>query len=134
TSSSVWQNFQLPAPQSSTFAVAYDATPNGTGVDAVTGLSNGLATAYTSLAVIGRFNVSGFIDAINGPGYQAVNPLPSTPGATYHFRLVVNIPAHTYSLYVKPPTPPQTALAPNHAFRPDQNTVATLNTWSVAPP
>ncbi|HEV2670990.1 MAG TPA: Ig-like domain-containing protein, partial [Gemmatimonadales bacterium] len=65
TSTTAFQNAAFDS-QSGSFTAAFDATPNGSGIDAVTGLSQGAAAAYTDLAVIIRFNSSGTIDARNG--------------------------------------------------------------------
>ena len=114
-----------------TFDVSFDATPSAGNVDAVTGLSAAPALAYTDLAVIARFNSSGSIDAINGGGYAAANTVPYAGGSTYHFRAAVNVPSHTYSLYVTPPGKPETPVALNYAFRTGQGAVTALSNWAV---
>jgi hypothetical protein len=102
-------------------------------MDGVTGLSLNAATAYASLAVITRFNTLGFIDAINGAnGYAAMNSIPYTAGALYHFRVVTDPQAHTYSAYVTPPLAAnEIQIANNYAFRTDQATTSSLNSLSL---
>ena len=130
TSSASWQNTAMLSPNG-TFDVSFDATPSAGNVDAVTGLSAAPALAYTDLAVIARFNSSGSIDAINGGGYAAANTVPYAGGSTYHFRAAVNVPSHTYSLYVTPPGKPETPVALNYAFRTGQGAVTALSNWAV---
>ena len=65
------------------------------------GLSNGAATGFGNLGCIARFNPSGDIDAYNGTAYGA-STIKYSAGVSYHFRLVVNVTAHTYSVYVTP--------------------------------
>jgi chitodextrinase len=130
TSSASWQNTAMLSPLG-TFDVSFDATPSAGNVDAVTGLSAAPAGAYTDLAVIARFNSSGSIDAINGGGYAAADTVPYAGGSTYHFRAVVNVPSHTYSLYVTPPGKPETPVALNYAFRTGQGGVSALSNWAV---
>ena len=81
--------------------------------------------------MIARFNSSGSIDAINGGGYAAANTVPYAGGSTYHFRAAVNVPSHTYSLYVTPPGKPETPVALNYAFRTGQGAVTALSNWAV---
>ena len=130
TSSASWQNTAMLSPNG-TFDVSFDATPSAANIDAVTGLSAAPALAYTDLAVIARFNSSGSIDAINGGGYAAANTVPYAGGSTYHFRAAVNVPSHTYSLYVTPPGKPETPVALNYAFRTGQGAVTALSNWAV---
>src|SRR4051812_28343658 len=69
-SSSVWTNRSF-ALQTGTFAIEFDAVPQGPGVDSVVGLSYGAAVGYTNLAAIVRFFTNGLIDARSGSGYTS---------------------------------------------------------------
>jgi chitodextrinase len=130
TSSASWQNSAMLSPDG-TFDVAFDATPSAADIDAVTGLSATTAVSYSDLAVTARFNSTGTIDAINGGAYAAANAVPYSGGATYHFRAAVNVPNHSYSLYVTPPGKPETPVALNYAFRTGQTGVTALSDWAV---
>lgn len=77
-------------------------TITGTDSTSVIGLSNGAQTAYTGFAAIARFNPSGNIDARRGGSYAAASTIPCTAGTTYHFPMVVDTSAHTYSILVTP--------------------------------
>jgi hypothetical protein len=101
------------------------------------GLASGLPTANTDLAAIVRFNLTGTIDARNDGAYQAVTSIPYSGGATYHFRMVVNVLSHTYSAYVTPPGGTEQTIGVNYAFRTEQNTVTSLSalgTWVSSVP
>ena len=130
TSSSAWQNQPLPAHTGS-FTVGFDSTPDGNNIDAVTGLSNGPASGYESLAAIVRFNSAGFIDARNGADYASASPIPYTAGTSYHVRLVVNLATHTYSTYVTPKGSAETIVGLNYAFRSEQASVTSLTNWAL---
>jgi hypothetical protein len=136
TSSTTWQNTSFSA-QTSSFTFDFDATPSASGIDTVTGLSNGAATDYPSLAVIVRFNSTGTIDAINDTGkttggnYTAVNSIPYTAATSYHFKLTVNPSNHTYSAVVTPSGGSATTLATNYGFRFEQASTSTLNNWAL---
>jgi hypothetical protein len=126
TTNGPWQNTAF-ANQTGTLTVAYDVTPSAAKINAVVGLSNGVQTAYTGFAAITRFNPSGNIDARSGGSYTAINTIPYSGGVTYHFRLVVNIPAHTYSAFVTAPGQAEQTIGTNLNFRTEQATVSQLN-------
>jgi hypothetical protein len=71
------------------------------------------------------------IDARNGGTYTAVNSIPYSANQTYHFRFVVSLSSHTYSLFVTPPGQSEQAVALNYAFRTEQASATTLSYWSV---
>src|SRR5213594_2938347 len=121
-----WQNVAFAA-QSGAFVAEFDATPNNAAMDGVMGLSNGPAAAYSSLAAIVRFNTSGMIDAINGGAYAASAAIPYSAGTTYHVRLAVSVPAHTYSVYVRSGSNAEQLLASNFSFRTEQAAASALN-------
>ncbi len=129
TSTTGWGSAAL-SPQTGSFTVQFDAIPNGTAVDAVTGFSATSTALYSDLAVIARFNASGMIDARNGAAYAATSVIPYVAGTTYHFRLVVNVPAHTYSAFVAPAGGMEQTIGINFAFRSEQSAVAALGSWT----
>jgi hypothetical protein len=126
-----WQNMPFVSAQSGTFTAEVDATPLGGGIDAGVGLSNGAQTAFTGLACVARFNSFGNIDARNGGSYAAAATIPYVSNSSYHFRFVVNLPTHTYSIYVTSAGAAEQAVGINYAFRTEQASVGSLNNWSV---
>jgi hypothetical protein len=117
--------------QSGTFTASFDATPSASPTNSVVGLSNGTQTAYSGYACLVRFNPSGAIDARNGSAYAASQTIPYSANATYHFRIVANVSAHTYSAFVTPPGGSELTIGSNYGFRTEQNTVTALNSWAV---
>jgi phage replication-related protein YjqB (UPF0714/DUF867 family) len=126
-----WQNRALVSDQTGTFTAEIDATPQGSNIDAGVGLSNGAQTTFAGLACITRFNSQGKIDARNGSAYAALSQISYSPNTSYHFRYVVNMPAHMYSVYVTPEGASEQAVGTNYAFRTEQATVSSLNNWSL---
>jgi hypothetical protein len=126
-----WHNTRLSAAQTGTFSVQYDATPSASPLNAVIGLSQGTQTAYTGFAALTRFNQSGSIDARNGGAYATQSAIPFSAGLTYHFRLVINIPADTYWIFVTPPGGKEQTVGSNFAFRTEQNAVTALDAWGL---
>jgi len=126
TSGGPWQNTAIAA-QTGTFTAIFDTTPSASPLNAVVALSNGAQTAYTAFATLVRFNPSGDIDARNGGVYSALSVIPFAGGKTYHFRLVINVPARTYSIFVTPPGGTELTVGTNFGFRTEQNTVTSLD-------
>jgi len=78
-----------------------------------------------------RFNTTGTIDARNGSAYAAVTNVPFLANTTYHFRLVINVAARTYSAYVTPPGGSELTIAGNYAFRTEQASVTNINNFDA---
>jgi hypothetical protein len=129
TSTTSWQSFPV-STQRGTFTASFDAVPNAANINAVTGIQNGTATGYTSQACQVRFNSNGTIDARNGGGYTATT-VNYVAGTSYHFRLEINVPAHTYSIYVTPSGQSEITLGTNCAFRTEKASVSQLTGWSL---
>src|SRR5262249_55517418 len=129
-SSNGWQNAPFPT-ETGTFTAEFDATPSVSPINSVIGLSRGAQVDYTGFAVLARFNPSGNIDARNGGAYAATSTIPYSANVSYHFRLVVNVPAHTYSVFVTPAGATERTVGTNFAFRTEQNTVTGQDWWGV---
>jgi len=126
-----WVNDPFDVAQTGSFTATFDARPSVGSIDSVVGISNGPQTTYPGFACLARFNASGNIDARNGGAYAAAATIPYAGNNTYHFRLVVNIPAHTYSIYVTPPAGTEQTVGLNYAFRTEQAAVTTLSSWAT---
>jgi hypothetical protein len=79
-----------------------------------------------------RFNETGTIDARNGGAFRADLKLRYVPGTVYHVRMVVDVPAKSYSVFVTPSGQHEAALALNYAFRSQQSSVRTLRKLVLA--
>jgi hypothetical protein len=130
TAGSTWQNTAITS-KTGTLTASFDATPSATVMNSVIGLSHGAQTAYTGFATLARFNSSSDIDARNGGAYAAASIIPYLGGKQYHFRMVINIPAHTYSIFVTPPGGAELTVGANFAFRTEQKAVTSLDHWGV---
>jgi len=122
-----WQNAVMTS-QTGSFTATFDATPSASPTNSVIALSNGAQTAYANFACLVRFNPTGQIDAYNGTGYVSTT-INYSAGVSYHFRLVVNLAAQTYSVYVTPAgSSTELTVGLNYAFRISDTT---LNYWGV---
>ena len=129
-SSTQWQNRSIEL-QAGQFSAEYDVVPNVSNMNGTTGLSFGNATTWNDLAVIVGFSEAGQLNVRNGGVYTADAVVPYSAGTSYHFRIVGDIPAHTYSVYVTEGAGAEIQLAKNYAFRSSQAAVSSLNNLAV---
>ncbi len=131
TSTAAWQNSTM-GPYNDLFQVDFDATALTAGSDCVVGLSQGTGTSYSSFAAIARLNTSNTIDARNADAYTAQTSVSYAANTQYHFRMVIDVPAHTYDLFVQPAGGAEQQLAAGYAFRTEQQAVTALDNWGVS--
>ncbi|HTD21788.1 MAG TPA: glycosyl hydrolase family 28 protein [Terriglobales bacterium] len=119
--------------QTGTFTATFDATSSLSHMNSVVALSHGAGTAYAAFANLVAFNgTMGVILARDGGGYSGPTPaIPYSGGNTYHFRLVVNVPVHTYDIFVTPPGGSELTVGTGFHFRTEQNTVTSLDNLGV---
>jgi len=130
TSDTSFQNTSLPS-HAGVFTVEFDAVPHGNNIDACTSLSQGAATWWPDLACTVRFHTDGEIDVVYDDDlYGAANVVAYTAETNYHFRMVIDVPSSTYSVYVTPQGQSEVTLATDYSFRLPQVDVASLDNWS----
>lgn len=119
-----WVNSSI-AEQTGVFAVEFDATPSQRNTDhsMFIGLSNGAITpavpadGVPELKTAIEFKTTGFITARNAELWVADNQIPYSPNVNYHFRMEINIPAQTYSVYVITAGGSSQTVGTNYQFR-----------------
>lgn len=107
----------LIGTQNNIFTLEYDAIPFGDSIDALTMLSSGAGTTWGDYDVLVRFFTNGMLEARNGNAYMADAPITYTSSTMYHFRLAINVPASSYSVFVTPDGGVEKLLAKDYAFR-----------------
>jgi hypothetical protein len=127
--SAQWQHRSFTA-LNGVFTAEVDVTPSAAIVDSGIALSNGAQNSWDNLAATVRFYINGKIDAINGSTYTA-GTISYSAGTTYHIRIVVDVTNHVYSAYVTPAGGTEQVIGTNLSFRTGQETVASLNNWTV---
>jgi hypothetical protein len=120
SSSTNWVSQSIPG-QTQSFSLEFDSVPNMNLMNGVTGLSDSMASGYTSLGPIVRFNSLGNIDARNGGSYQATATVPYMAGVTYGFRLDIHVTTKTYDIYVTPQGSSTLIVGKGFAFRNEQS-------------
>jgi unsaturated chondroitin disaccharide hydrolase len=113
--------FPLGTGNTGTRTVEFDVTPQAAPIDGVVGYADTSTnvTAYTSLALSVRMNPTGIFDVRNGGGYAFVNRVTYAAGTRYHVRLVADMVAKRYSVWVRSGGGTEVQLASNYAFRSD---------------
>jgi hypothetical protein len=129
-SSGLWDN-QGIAANTSSFATEFTATPSGSTIDGVIGLSTAAASDFSNLAAIVRFNTNGQIDARNGSVYTAITSIPYTANTAYRFRLVVNTVTHKYRAYVRSGGSAYQLIGQDFAFRSEQSKATSLSNLGI---
>ncbi|MEM7132624.1 MAG: hypothetical protein AAF702_40350 [Chloroflexota bacterium] len=125
-----WQSRSIHKQQE-TFQATFSAIPTANKIDALVGLSRGESRAFTDMAVIIRFAENGYLDIRNGPNYMAEKRVAYQSGERYNFRVAIDIPQKSYTVYVTLPDGEEVRLARDYTFRSEQNQVTQLNAWSI---
>jgi hypothetical protein len=118
-------------PDAHGFIATFDATPSTSGMDSVIGL---LVPGTNQQQVFNKmihFSPGGVIEASDGDSFSASSGVPYAAGDTYHFRLVENLPAATYSLFVTPPSGTEVALGPNLQAPSNERGASTITGWGT---
>jgi hypothetical protein len=133
-----WDHAMIPQ-QYGRFTLSFYAQAgdqNRSPIDAVIGLGNGRADAFSDLAAIVRFNAAGKIDVRNGGTYMADVDYPyrsttfDDEPELYLFAMDVDIPARRYSVTVRTANTEPVRIADSYAFRTEQANVTRLDTMN----
>jgi hypothetical protein len=127
TAAGSWTSFAATS-RTGTLTATFDATPHASGITAFIGMTNGAQTSKSSAAWVVKFHSTGDIQAANGASFTAGATINWVSGSTYHFRVVANLTAGTYSVFVTPPGQAEQTLATNYAF---QVAASTLDHWGM---
>lgn len=130
TSGTTWKSFNV-STQTGTFTVQFDLVMSLSNTQGYITVQNGTITDTPQGACIIYVHQSGVIWARNGSSYTSNGTVRFTAGTSYHFRLEINVPSHTYSIYITPSGGSETTLGANYAFRTEQSGVNQLTGWGV---
>jgi len=76
------------------------ATPSEALMDGVVGYAYGPVDAYNDYAPSIRFWTNGYVEARDGDVYRADVAVPYTAGQQFWFKLVIDVPSKTYSVFI----------------------------------
>lgn len=125
------QNAAFASSRNSGFSATFAATPSLAPMDAIIGFSSQSPDGQAAFGGLVRFSPAGIIQARDGDTFSASTRVRYSAGETYRFRLVENLPAVTYTVFVTPPGGTETLLGSNLQVPPDQRGAASLNGWGV---
>lgn len=97
-------------------------------MDAALGFFVPASNNQPSLSTVINFSPAGVIQVRNGDSF-VLSDISYTAGETLQFRLVENLPATTYSLFVTPPGAAEIPLAIDQQVPSDQRGATTLGGW-----
>jgi hypothetical protein len=100
-------------------------------MEAIIGFSARNPAGQSAFAGLVLFSPSGDIQARDGDTFSASTKVPFAAGETYHFRLVENLPAVTYTIFVTPPGGTERLLGANLQVPAEQRGAASLHGWGV---
>ncbi|MEM5878574.1 MAG: Ig-like domain-containing protein, partial [Candidatus Aenigmatarchaeota archaeon] len=78
----------------------FKAQPLANNIDCPVGLSSGVASAYTDLACIVRFNSYGYIDVRNGSRYSSDISISYSSFSVYEVEMYIDVVNKVYDVYI----------------------------------
>jgi hypothetical protein len=106
------------APANDSFIASFDATAS-TVMNGSINFSGTTQASHSAFATLVNFASSGILQARDGEIFTAATNIPYLAGKTYHFRLEVNAPAQSYSVFVTPPGGAEQTLGSHLSFPSD---------------
>jgi hypothetical protein len=116
------------SPATTGFTATFSVTPSSSAIDATLGFFVPASSNQSSLGSLINFSPAGVIKVRNGDSFTS-SGIPYAAGETLQFRLVENLPATTYSLFVTPPGGVEVPLATDFQVPSDQRGTTTLGGW-----
>jgi len=113
--------FELGTGNTGVVEVNFDVTPHINYLDGVIGYADSSVeiTAYRDMAMTVRMNSIGRFDVRNGGGYDAEMDVIYTANSTYHVRMISDLDAGTYDVWVTPQGGTEIQIAKGYIFRSD---------------
>jgi hypothetical protein len=125
------QRVSFPAtPATHGFTATFTATPSSSAMDAALGFFAPASSGQSALSGLINFSPNGVIQVRDGDTFVP-STVPYAAGQTYQFRLVENLPAATYSVFVTPPGATEIPLGANLQVPSDQRGSTTVTGWGL---
>ena len=119
------QRVSFPASPTTGFTATFSVTPSSSSMDAALGFFAPATSNQLSLSNLINFSPAGLILVRDGDSFVS-SGVSYSAGETLQFRLVENLPATTYSLFVTPQGGAEIPLATNLQVPSDQRGATTL--------
>jgi hypothetical protein len=118
------------SPTTTAFTATFAATPSASAMDADLGFFASASSTQPALSSLINFSPAGIIQVRGGDSFTSSN-VSYAAGEILQFRLVENLPATTYSLFVMPPGAAEIPLATDLQIPSDQRGATTLGGWGL---
>lgn len=125
---SIAQRVTFPVSPTNDFTATFSVTPSSSSMDGSLGFFAPASSNQPALSSLINLSPAGVIQVRNGDSFTS-SAVPYTAGETLQFRLVENLPATTYSLFVTPPGAAEVPLATDLQVPPAQRGATTLGGW-----
>jgi len=119
------------AAQTGRFEATWDAYATADQVDGVIGFSQESPLVYDDLSCKILFTNTGDITVSNGSTYTSDVQVSYAANQFFTFRMLVDIPEQTYSVWVTPEGAQEVLLADTYAFHPAPGVISAINFRSV---
>jgi hypothetical protein len=116
------------SPATTGFTATFSVTPSSSAMDATLGFFVPASSNQPNLSSLINFTPAGVIKVRNGDSFSS-SGIPYAAGETLQFRLVENLPATTYSLFVTPAGGVEVPLATDFQIPSDQRGTISLGGW-----
>jgi hypothetical protein len=113
------------------FSATFAATPSASVMESDIGFSSRSAEGRTAFAGLIRFSRTGTVLVRDGDSFSAVSRVRYVAGETYHFRLVEDLPAVSYTVFVTPPGGTEVLLGSNLEVPAEQRGSPALEGWGA---
>jgi hypothetical protein len=123
------QRVSFPVSPTTGFTATFSVTPSSSAMDATLGFfAPASSHQQPALSSLIQFSPAGVIQVRDGESFTS-STVQYAAGETLQFRLVENLPATTYSLFVTPPGKAEIPLATDLQVPSDQRGATTLGGW-----
>jgi hypothetical protein len=122
------QRVSFPASPPNGLTATFSVTPSSSAMDASLGFFSPASAGQPTLSSLINFSPAGVIQVREGDSFIS-SAVPYAAGETLQFRLVENLPATTYSLFVTPPGRTEIPLATDLQVPSGQRGATTLGGW-----
>jgi hypothetical protein len=113
------------------FSATFAATPSAPAMEGDIGFSSRSAEGQAAFAGLVRFSRIGTILVRDGGSFSASTRVRYAAGETYHFRLVEDLPAVSYTVFVTPPGGMEVLLGSNLEIPSGQRGSPALEGWGA---
>jgi len=114
------------SPPTTGFTATFSATPSSSAMDAALGFFAPASSQQSILSGLINFSPAGMIQVRDGNSFTSSN-VPYAAGETLQLRLVENLPAASYSLFLTAPGGAEVPLGTNLQVPSDQRGATTLD-------